>query len=174
MIFLTGLWRTSKFPGTSIASTKRTSMNQTFLRLLRKHGKRCKRLPHATKKRSRKVILLGQDLWPNRQPVTLQLRRNGLPRSCRLLKTCLSRAVVCTLSFVKHILSRCCRPVKEKTFKIWDGRKGTFVDMTDTMLIEARTDPGAHPGCIEEGVDLVLRILTNRVGCCAQPEKQKT
>jgi hypothetical protein len=78
---------------------------------------------------------------------------------------CLSLATVCALSFVRHI--SCCHPVKEKTFKIWNGIKGEFVDMTDTMLIEARTDPGAHSGCIEEGIDLVLRILTNHVGLCS-------
>jgi hypothetical protein len=77
----------------------------------------------------------------------------------------LTLAAVCAFSFVRHI--SCCRPVKEKTFKIWNGIKGEFVDMTDTMLIEARTDPGAHSGCIEEGIDLVLQILTNHVGLCS-------
>lgn len=35
--------------------------------------------------------------------------------------------------------------------------------MTDARLLEARTNPSAYIGCIEEGPDIVLRILTNRV-----------
>ena len=72
-----------------------------------------------------------------------------------------------------HCIS-CCHLVKETTFKIWDGIKGVFVDMTDMMLIEARTDPGVHPGCIEEGIDLVLRILTNHVGLLCLTQKRKS
>jgi hypothetical protein len=35
--------------------------------------------------------------------------------------------------------------------------------MSDAMLHEARTVPGAHPGCIQMGIELVSQILTNRV-----------
>ena len=66
-----------------------------------------------------------------------------------------------TFLLIEHV-SWCCL-VKEKKWRIWDGFKEKFVTMTDTMMHEARVDPCAYPGCIEEGVDLVLRILTNRV-----------
>jgi hypothetical protein len=55
------------------------------------------------------------------------------------------------------------RPPKEKLFVVWDHDKQDDVEMTETRLLEARTQPLAHMGCIEVGQDLPLRILTNRV-----------
>jgi hypothetical protein len=69
-------------------------------------------------------------------------------------------------SFCEHLSpASTSSPVEEeeKKFEVWDYRTGKYVVMTDWMLHEARMDPSSYMGCIEEGKDLILRILTNRV-----------
>jgi hypothetical protein len=57
----------------------------------------------------------------------------------------------------------CHQTEKEHIFRVWDYTDGRYIEMTEARLLEARTKPSAHIGCIEEGLDIVLRILTNRV-----------
>ena len=45
--------------------------------------------------------------------------------------------------------------------------------MTDTILIEAQTEPDVYFKCIKEDIDLVSWILTNYIRYCIQLEKKK-
>jgi len=52
---------------------------------------------------------------------------------------------------------------KEPVYKIYDDKTGRSVVMTSAMMLDARMNPGAHPGCIEAGRELAVRIFNNRV-----------
>jgi hypothetical protein len=54
-------------------------------------------------------------------------------------------------------------PDKKPRLQIWDDTKNARVVLTDTMAQQARDDPSAYPGAIEEGPETAKRLFCNRV-----------